>query len=357
MTTPVSGGPAMADVAGQTVVLHYGDATDEYAALRSGALLIDRSARGRLRIHGPKASELVTGLVTNDVTALTPGQGCYAAALTPKGKIVADVRIFALRDALLIDVPPRARDGWIGMVRKFINPRVARYEDESASTRQIGIFGFHARTALANATGVDAAQLGALPRYGHVALDLPVGAIIARVPELELEGYEIIVPESAFEPLWERLVNEGATPAGLAAWDIARVEAGRPEWGIDIDDSTIPQEANFDDLHAISYTKGCYVGQETVARVHFRGHVNRLLRGLIAPDGSMPRGAVVVDAQNKPVGDVRSTVLSPRLGVIALAMVRREVEPGSTVDIIVEPDPAQRVATPAQVVRLPFPIA
>jgi folate-binding protein YgfZ len=357
MTTPVTGGPATADVGGRSVVLHYGDTGEEYGALRSGAMLVDRSARGRVRIHGPKASELVAGLVTNDVSALTPGQGCYAAALTPKGKIVADLRIFALRDALLIDSPPRAQEGWLAMVRKYINPRVARYEDETASTRQIGVFGARARTALASATGLDIAQLGALPRYGHVALDLPAGAIIARVPDLELEGYEIIVPESAFEPFWERLVTEGATPAGLAAWEIARVEAGRPEWGVDMDDSTIPQEANFDELHAISYTKGCYVGQETVARVHFRGHVNRLLRGLMASNGSLTLGAALADAQGKPVGDVRSTVHSPRLGSIALAMVRREVEPGTTVDIVVDSDAAERTAIPAQVVRLPFPTA
>src|SRR5688500_15679452 len=128
MTTPVSGGAATAEIAGQAVVLHYGDVAEEYASLRSGAMLIDRSARGRLRIHGPRASELITGLVTNDVAALVAGQGCYAAALTPKGKIIADVRIFALRDALLIDTPPRARDGWLAMVRKYVNPRVARYD-------------------------------------------------------------------------------------------------------------------------------------------------------------------------------------------------------------------------------------
>ena len=357
MTTPVTGGAATADIAGQTVVLHYGDAAEEYAALRSGAMLVDRSARGRLRIHGPRASELITGLVTNDVGALAAGQGCYAAALTPKGKIIADVRIFALRDALLIDFPPRARDGWLGMVRKYVNPRVARYDDETTATRQIGIFGARARTALAIATGVDPAVLGGLPRYGHVALDLPAGAIIARVPDLEVEGYELFVPESAFEPLWERLVTEGATPAGLAAWDIARIEAGRPEWGVDMDDTTIPQEANLDDLHAISYTKGCYVGQETVARVHFRGHVNRHLRGAMFPERTAPGGTALFDAQGKPVGDIRSTALSPRLGPIALAMVRREIEPGTTIQAIANPDTTERLETPALIVRLPFAAA
>jgi folate-binding protein YgfZ len=125
-------------------------------------------------------------------------------------------------------------------------------------------------------------------------------------------------------------VAAGATPAGLEAWDIARVEAGRPEWGVDMDDNTIPQEANFDALHAISYTKGCYVGQETVARVHFRGHVNKHLRGVRAA-GIEPihSGATLHDESGTQVGDVRSAVRSPRLGAIALAMIRREVEPGA----------------------------
>jgi tRNA-modifying protein YgfZ len=153
---------------------------------------------------------------------------------------------------------------------------------------------------------------------------------VAKVPELEVEGFELLVPADAFTPLWAAAVVSGASPAGLEAWDIARVEAGRPEWGLDIDDNTIPQEANFDALHAISYTKGCYVGQETVARVHFRGHVNKHLRGVRAA-GLEPvqSGATLHDESGTQVGDVRSAVRSPRLGAIALAMIRREVEPGA----------------------------
>jgi folate-binding protein YgfZ len=129
------------------------------------------------------------------------------------------------------------------------------------------------------------------------------------------------------------------------------VEAGRPEWGLDVDDATIPQEANLDDLHAISYTKGCYVGQEVVARVHFRGHVNRHLRGLVLGDGPLPpMRASLHDGSGKVVGEVRSGVLSPRLGAIALAMVRREIEPGSTVSVQWLGGEAS-----ADVVRLPFP--
>jgi folate-binding protein YgfZ len=109
------------------------------------------------------------------------------------------------------------------------------------------------------------------------------------------------------------------------------VEAGYPEWGLDVDDGTLPQEANLDELRAISYTKGCYTGQEVVARIHFRGHVNRHLRGLAYPAdaGVVPRGAQLTDEEGKVVGDVRTSVLSPRLGGVALGMVRREVAPGA----------------------------
>ena len=130
----------------------------------------------------------------------------------------------------------------------------------------------------------------------------------------------------------------------------ARVEAGRPEWGIDIDESTIPQEANFDELHAISYTKGCYTGQETVARVHFRGHVNRHLRGLTYTGPSpLPPGAQLLDDAGKAVGDVRSAAISPRLGGIALAMLRREIAVGSSVRVTWDGGESA-----ASVVMLPF---
>jgi folate-binding protein YgfZ len=137
------------------------------------------------------------------------------------------------------------------------------------------------------------------------------------------------------------------TRGGLAAYDVARVEGGRPEWGVDIDDSTIPQEANFDELHAISYTKGCYTGQEVVARVHFRGHVNRHLRGILFDEASMlPPRAALFDSTGKAVGDVRTALLSPRLGGIALAMVRREVPIGATLVARAAAAPSDDIGAP-----------
>lgn len=326
---------ALGDVAGRSVVLTYGSVAAEYDALRTGAVAVDRSHRMRMRLSGEKAAETMTGLVTNDVGALEPGQGCYAAALTAKGRIVADLRIFRDADGVLVDAPARAADGWMTMVRKYVNPRVAPYTDLSASVRDLGVFGPQARHVVAAMTGVGSAALGLLPLYGHAAVqldDVPAHRIdIARVPDLGVEGFEIFAPAELFEELWSRALAAKATPMGLEAWEVARIEAGRPEWGLDVDDTTIPQEANFDELHAISYTKGCYIGQEVVARVHFRGHVNRHLRGLRAAGAELPpRGAALLDAEGKVVGDVRSAAASPRLGGVALAMVRREVDPGAS---------------------------
>jgi folate-binding protein YgfZ len=323
--------PFAGEVAGQPVVLHHGDIAREYAALRDGALLVDRSFRGRMRVSGAKAAELITGMVTNDVLALRNGMGLYAAALSPKGKIVADPRIFAHEDHLLVDIPPRAWAGWVALVRKYINPRLAPYADVSSEIRDVGVFGKASRRIAAAASGISVEQLAALHPDAHVSLEADGHRVtVARSSALGLEGYEIFLPADRFAQRWQLAIDAGARPGGLLAWEIARIEACRPEWGLDMDDNTIPQEANFDELEAISYTKGCYVGQEVVARVHFRGHVNRHLRGLLFGQAEPPPpGALLFDQSEKQVGDVRSSALSPRRGAVALAMVRREVEPGA----------------------------
>lgn len=321
------------EIAGHQVAMDYGDPDAEYAALRASALMVDRSHRARIAFAGEKAAETVTGLVTNDVGSLTPGHGMYAAALTPKGKILADVRIFARVGRLLVDTPPRAAEGFIAMVRKYVNPRVTPYTVQTDLLGDVGVFGPHARAVVAAALDLDGEVLEALAPYALVETTLDgASVLVARVPDAgALDGFECIAPVETLPALRARLTGAGARPGGLAAFEIARIEAGRPEWGIDIDDSTIPQEANLDDLHAISYTKGCYTGQETVARVHFRGHVNRHLRGLRLGDAPVPTGAQLEDDTGKPVGEVRSVAHSPRLGWIALAMVRREIALETTV--------------------------
>jgi folate-binding protein YgfZ len=305
---------------------------NEYSALHNSALFFDRSDRLRMRISGQKASELVTGMVTNDVSGLTPGEGQYAAALTAKGKIVADLRIFALEESLLIDTSAAAAPGWKEMIRKYINPRIAPYHDATSELSDVGVFGRGARDVVSRVFEVDEKDLAALPPYGHVTRDFDTApVIIARVPEMDVDGFELFIAASEVAALKSALGEAGAGAGSDETWDIARIESGRPVWGVDMDDTTLPQEANFDELGAISYTKGCYIGQETVARVHFRGHVNRFLRKLrFVSRPAPPKGAELLDESGKVIGDIRSVALSPRYGGVGLGMVRREVLPGTT---------------------------
>lgn len=332
----------MVELAGQNVVVSYAGIDTEYEALHRRAIVLNRSHRARMRFTGEKTADVLTGLVTNDVTALLTGQGQYAAALTAKGKIVADLRIMRLEDSFLTDVSPRAREGWFGVVRKYVNPRLATYSDESANLQSIGVFGAQARHVVEQMTGIGHSALSLLLPYGHAGVTVDGGLmIVMRSPELGVEGYELVFPSSCFQRMWDAAIAARATPGGLGVWEVARVEAGRPEWGIDMDESTIAQEANLEQLNAISFTKGCYTGQEVVARVHFRGHVNRSLRGIRAAGTSViPPRSALFDGTGKAVGDVRSSVLSPRLGAIALAMARREIENGAQLVARWSADPA-----------------
>ncbi|MEX2152373.1 MAG: hypothetical protein WD825_03490 [Gemmatimonadaceae bacterium] len=358
---------ALIELAGQNVVLTYSNVAAEYEALRRRAVVVNRSHRARMRFTGAKAADVLTGLVTNDVAALLPGQGQYAAALTAKGKVVADLRILRLEDSYLTDASPRAREGWYGIVRKYVNPRLAKYVDESGSIHALGVFGVQARYVVEQITGIGHSALALLPPYSHVSVASISGGggapiIVMRSPDLELEGYELFVSADGYAAVWDAALAARATPAGIAAWEIARVEAGRPEYGIDMDDATIAQEANLEELGAISYTKGCYTGQEVVARVHFRGHVNRMLRGLRSSGDNVtppPPKASLFDATGKSVGEVRSSVTSPRLRGIALGIVRREVPIDAKLMARWSADPAGDSETgemQVEVVGLPFPM-
>ena len=328
---------------------------EAYAALRQGIMLVDRTSRCRMTFAGAGAREVLTGLVTNDVLALARGQGQYAAALTPKGKILADVRLFAREQDLLVDTSERAAAGWTGMIRKFVNPRLARYADVSAHLHALAVFGTRARWLVSDMLRIANDDLSALAPYAHrEAAYSGSPVMVARIPDGGVEGYELFAAPDCARALWASAIERGAAPASAQAFDVARIEAGRPVWGVDMDDTTLPQEANLDELHAISYTKGCYTGQETVARVHFRGHVNRNLRGIRFDAAVVPaRGAELTEeGGERVVGDVRSVAVSPRLGGVGLAMVRREVGAGTS--LVVRMTGAEQGVS-VDVVSLPFP--
>jgi folate-binding protein YgfZ len=318
-----------------------------YNALQNGAVVVDRSSRLRMRFGGAKAAESLTGLVTSDVAALSAGRGQYAAALTPKGKVIADARIFARADGFLVDVTAAAAPGWVAMIRKFVNPRLAKYEDVSQDTGDIGIFGIGAATLLRSVLG-DVAIPAEAPYANVVVGD---SLMVARVPDFGVDGFDVIGPRAEVDALRAQLAGAGAIEESGDALLVARIEAGRPEWGVDMDDTLLAQEVDMDRLEAISFTKGCYTGQETVARVHYRGHVNRLLRGLRFSESAVPPvGTELQDAEGRTVGSVKSGVISPRRGAIALGIVRREIEPGT----VLRASWADRNVD-ATVEQLPFP--
>ena len=199
---------------------------------------------------------------------------------------------------------------------------------------------------------VDDNDLTGLAPYGNITRPFgDANATIARVPEMDLEGFEIFIPTAAADSLKPKFAAAGVSAGGKDTWEIARIESGRPQWGADMDDTTLPQEANFDELGAISYTKGCYIGQETVARVKYRGHVNRALSGLVIEGERVPGEGAQVTVDGKEVGRVTSAVRSIALGrPIALGYLRREhFEPGAAVTVV---DGAGE--QPAHVAALPF---
>jgi folate-binding protein YgfZ len=310
----------------------------DYESFHDGAAIVDLTDRGRMRFHGHGAKDALNGLLTCDVAPLTNGHGAYGVALTNKGKVVADVSVFAMDESFLAEVPLAVWPAWKDLVAKFVNPRLSKRTDETELTCEIGIFGPRATNIIASMTGSDVVSLEELSMYGHLTAAVD-GVIVnvARIPDFGVDGFRLLAVREAFDRLRESTITLGGRVVGGAAIEVARIEAGRPLWGVDMDDSTLPQEANLEALNAISYTKGCYTGQEVVARLHFRGHVNKRVVGLRVDGSAVPaRGTTILGAEGKEVGDVRSSAMSPRFGPIALAMVRREVNVGDSVAFSVD---------------------
>ena len=342
------------------VVLDESD-SDSYAALHNGAAFFDLAPRHISAFTGEKAAEALNGLVSNDVMPLAVGKGLYAVALTPKGKMLADVSILRTEpQTYLVETSESAGREWWSMVRKYVNPRLAKYSDLTAAHSTIGVYGPNAPAIIARlGTGglgdqalTDAMQEGlrSWPSWAHSSFTISgVNVRLVRAPYLgSLLGFEILVPVASRNDVIKNLVRVGAVAASERLWQLAQIEGALPVYGLDMDANTIPQEANLDHWAAISYEKGCYTGQETVARIHFRGHVNKHLRGLSSSALLQP-GSPIHDANGKAIGEVRRSGLSPRLGPIAIGMIRREIAEGS--DVLVGSFGGVQVA---QVTALPF---
>ncbi len=309
--------------------------------------MADRSGdRARIRLWGRDPVKMVHGLVTNDVLNAPAGQGVYAAMLTPKGRTLAELRVFRRElpsgVEVLLDLPREALEGTREHFRRFIPPLFARWADVSDETVCLGAYGPRARELVSEVLGTEVPVL-AEDAFVEAAWEgEPVLVAGTRYVGLE-EGYELFAPASAREGLWTALAGGaegmGGRTIGIETIETLRIEAGRPRYGADITEEVIPTEAYEESGllgRAISFTKGCYTGQEVIIRIAHRGHVNRHLRGLLLGDGPAPEpGTALFNVETgREAGRVTSVAFSPRLGrTVALGYVRREVQPGAAVRV------------------------
>ncbi|UCC71703.1 MAG: hypothetical protein JSV86_15175 [Gemmatimonadota bacterium] len=311
-----------------------GDPEAEYNAFSEGCALTLRGDRGAVLVAGERRAEMLNGLVTNRVTDLKD-TGRHALLLNRKGKVLAELRVFPRAEDMLLDVPRSGLENLLATFKKHLPPIYASFEDASDSVGQLGLYGTEAAPTFAD-FGFEAPTepLG----IREIAVEgAPVLAIRNR--RLAGDGVELIAPREAMPDLMGRLLavarEHGGRAAGSRALEVVRVESGVPRYGADITESNLTRETGLEE-EAVSFDKGCYLGQEVVARVHFRGHVNQLLcklrfyrsaAPLKAPEtwsALPPVGATLYRRQDE-VGTVTSAVLSPRFGPIGFGYVRREI--------------------------------
>ena len=292
----------------------------EYEAVTGECGLVDRSERGKLALTGTEAKSFLQGQVSNDVEALTPGTGCYAAFLTPKGKMLGDLRILDASGEILLDTERLALQELFNMIRRFSVGYDVQLHKRTVESGLLSLVGPEA------ATVAGASDLGQAEHW-HEAGELERVAV--RWIRTDL-GIDLLCEAGDTEALAAALQRRGAQPVSEAVADCVRIEHGRPRYGVDLDDTVIPQEADLNG-RAVSFTKGCYVGQETVARLFYRGKPNRHLRGLRLSKAA-ETGAEITFG-DRAVGRLGSVAESPSRGPIALALVRREAEPGSHVSV------------------------
>jgi tRNA-modifying protein YgfZ len=321
----------------------------EYRALTEGCGLLDRSERGKLALSGAGAKEFLAGQVSNDIEALSPGSGCYAAFLTPKGKMLGDLRVLDLGEELLLDTERTALQALFDMIRRFKIGYDIDLHKRTVESTLLSLIGptalevaARAVSALPAGTALPASTLE-LGDFEHDNLRVEIGGAASLVVRTDT-GVDILCDAAEREITREAVLAAGALPVEEAAAEVLRVERGRPRYGVDLDDTVIPQEAGLNE-RAVSFTKGCYVGQETVARLYYRGKPNRHLRGLRLSAPTEPGAELRLG--ERVVGRLTSAVLSPVHGPIGLALVRREAEPGATVTV-------GEHGVSAEVIKLPF---
>jgi tRNA-modifying protein YgfZ len=306
----------------------------QYRALREDAGMLDRSERGKLVVRGREAIEYLQGQLTNDLEAISPGSGCYSALLDRKGHMRADMRVLLLdEDVVWLDAEAIGTEPLRRHLETYKIGREVEIDDETGDRALVSVIG----PTAAEVTGAGPLS----PEHAH--RELEIGGAPARAVATDV-GVDLIASRRDADAVLAALADAGAVEVSEAAAEIVRVESGRPRFGAEMTDATIPAEAGIDE-RAVSFTKGCYIGQETVARLHYKGKPNRHLRGLRLERPANPGEPIGLG--ERELGTIGTACVSPAHGPIALAIVRREAAPGDRVSVGDD-------ASPAEVVGLPF---
>lgn len=341
---------------GAEIVLHYGDMLAEHTALRQTAAVLDLSFRSRICLTGADRVRFLHGQITNDIKRLRAGEGCYAALVTAKGKMESDLNIYCLQDELLLDFEPGLVQKISQRLGKFIVADDVQIVDVASLYGLLGVQGPKAE-AVIRSLGIFS-EIPTQPFQSMKISDATLGEIylVNQARLAPLVGFDLFIPLDSLGAVADKLVAAAKAVSGRAcgwqAFETARIEAGIPRFGTDMDESNIPLECGIES-RAVSYDKGCYIGQEVINRIHTIGHVNKELRGLRLSDDlkSLPAKGDKLFRDGKEVGYITSAVKSPALNTqIALGYVRREANALDT-ELVLR---SGTVEAKAAVVQLPF---
>ncbi|HKB13089.1 MAG TPA: glycine cleavage T C-terminal barrel domain-containing protein [Vicinamibacterales bacterium] len=311
---------------------------DVYRAARHRAAFIERLDRGRIVVSGGDRASYLQGLLTNDITSLSAGLGCYSAYLTAQGRMIADLYVYELGDVMLLMMDGAVKDAVMAKLDQFIFGEDVQLGDVTATFAQIAVVGPQAASVVAAALeSASGEALAALPEHGNARIEWRGGtAIVTRITDIGEPGFDVYVERAQAAQLRQLFVEAEVPEMDEGTAETVRIEGGVPRFHRDMDEETIPLEAGIES-RAISFTKGCYVGQEVIIRVLHRGHgrVARKLVGIVLDGSDAPAPGAKVTADSREIGEVTSSTISPALQrPIALGYVHRDfVRPGTKVTV------------------------
>ena len=355
-------GASMTERDGWSIPASYGDVAQEYAAVREdSAGLIDLSSRGRLLVSGSEAVQFLNGLITNDMKTLEQNSSMPATFPNVQGRLIASVRVARLKDdgaarkvspVFLIDTEAATHQTVLKTIERFTLAGDFRVNDITNQTVMLSVQGAKAASVIDSVLG-EAAAVSAPNTARQISWQqsgTQTDVTVIQASHTRAAEFDLIVENDQAARLWTALQRAGARPVGYDALEVLRIEAGVPRYGVDMDDTNVVTETNLDD--AVSYTKGCYIGQEIIARIKYRGHVAKKLSGVILEgDSAVAPGALINSVDGKEIGRITSVTNSPKLQrTIALAYLKYDyIAPGTPLKVV-----AANQEFAGKVVELPF---